>query len=109
VLRRRGENLSPQEVEEAIASHPSVLECAVLGVPSDLSEEDIKAFVVAADGAPLDFVELRDWAADRLAAFKVPRYWQRLEALPRTSTARIAKHRLPTGHPDDEYDTEGSG
>jgi hypothetical protein len=46
VLRRRGENLSPAEVEEALMSHPSVLEAAVVGVPSELSEEEVKAFVV---------------------------------------------------------------
>ena len=46
VLRRRGENLSPLEVEEALAAHPDVAEVAVVGVPSDLTEDDIKAFVV---------------------------------------------------------------
>jgi crotonobetaine/carnitine-CoA ligase len=104
VLRRRGENVSPAEVEEAIQAHPDVLECAVVGVPSELSEEEIKAFVVAAPGRTPDFAALREWAAGRLTAFKVPRYWQELDALPRTPTARIARHRLPTGHSDGEYD-----
>jgi crotonobetaine/carnitine-CoA ligase len=104
VLRRRGENLSPLEVEEAVAAHPSVLECAVVGVPSDLSEDEVKAFVVT-DG-PADFLVLRTWAAERLAAFKVPRYWQQIEALPRTPTQRVAKHQLPTGHPAGEFDAE---
>ena len=104
VLRRRGENLSPAEVEEAVASHPAVVECAVVGVPSDLSEEDIKAFVVLRDDVPL--TELRAWAAERLSPFKVPRFWQRLDALPRTPTQRVAKHQLPKGHPDGEFDTE---
>ena len=48
VIRRRGENLSPAEVEAALERHPDVAEAAVIGVPSDLSEEDVKAFVVAA-------------------------------------------------------------
>ncbi|MDP9219407.1 MAG: AMP-binding protein [Actinomycetota bacterium] len=109
VLRRRGENVAPQEVEEAIASHPSVLECAVVGVPSELSEEEIKAFVVPIPGATLDLAELAGWTGQRLAAFKVPRFWQAVEALPRTSTARVAKHLL-VGIAEDEYDatTEGS-
>ena len=51
VIRRRGENLSPAEVEAALERHPDVAEAAVIGVPSDLSEEDVKAFVVAAPGA----------------------------------------------------------
>ena len=109
MLRRRGENVSPAEVEEAIQAHPDVLESAVVGVPSDLSEEEIKAFVVPAPGRTLDFAQLRDWTAGRLAAYKVPRFWQQLEALPRTPTARVARHRLPAGHDEDEYDAAPSG
>jgi carnitine-CoA ligase len=108
VLRRRGENLSPAEVEEALAEHPSVLECAVVGVPSELSEEEVKAFIVAAPGSTPDFAELRAHAAARLAAFKVPRYWQLIDELPRTPTARVAKHRLPQGHQPGEYDAEAA-
>ncbi|HXW45708.1 MAG TPA: AMP-binding protein [Streptosporangiaceae bacterium] len=106
VIRRRGENLSPLEVEEVLESHPSVQDCAVVGVPSELSEEEVKAFLVAAPGQQLDFNGLRSYAAGRLAAFKVPRYWQQIEELPRTPTARVAKHRLPAGHPPQEYDAE---
>jgi carnitine-CoA ligase len=106
VLRRRGENLSPLEVEEVLATHPAVLECAVVGVPSELSEEEVKAFIVPADGAAVSFDELRAFAAERLAAFKVPRFWQLIGELPRTPTARVAKHRLPAGHQPGEYDGE---
>jgi crotonobetaine/carnitine-CoA ligase len=108
VIRRRGENLSPLEVEEVLDGHPAVLESAVVGVPSELSEEEVKAFVVPADGAELDFESLGKFAAERLAAFKVPRYWQQIGELPRTPTARIAKHRLPDGHPPGEYDAESA-
>jgi crotonobetaine/carnitine-CoA ligase len=106
VLRRRGENLSPAEVEEALTSHPSVLEAAVVGVPSELSEEEVKAFVVPADGAGVDFAALREHAAGLLAAYKVPRYWQAVADLPRTPTARVAKHLLPRDHPPGEWDAE---
>jgi crotonobetaine/carnitine-CoA ligase len=108
VLRRRGENLSPAEVEEVLADHPDVLECAVVGVPSDLSEDEVKAFVVPAPGRRPDFADLRAHAAARLAAFKVPRYWQLIDELPRTPTARVAKHRLPAGHPAGEYDSQSA-
>jgi carnitine-CoA ligase len=104
VIRRRGENLSPLEVEEVLEEHPAVLESAVVGVPSELTEEEVKAFIVAAPGIEPDFAELHAFAAGRLAAFKVPRYWQQVDALPRTPTARVAKHRLPDGHPPGEYD-----
>jgi crotonobetaine/carnitine-CoA ligase len=109
VLRRRGENLSPAEVEEVLEAHPDVLECAVVGVPSELSEEEVKAFVVPAPGRRPDFADLRAYTAARLAAFKVPRYWQVIDGLPRTPTARVAKHRLPAGHPPGEYDADETG
>ncbi len=106
VLRRRGENLSPLEVEEVLDAHPAVLESAVVGVASDLTEEEIKAFVVPVPGAAIDVGELRDYAAERLSAFKVPRFWQVIDELPRTPTARIAKHHLPSGHQPGEFDAE---
>ncbi|MDP9220079.1 MAG: AMP-binding protein [Actinomycetota bacterium] len=106
VLRRRGQNLSPAEVEDAILANPDVLEVAVVGVPSELTEDEVKAFVVLEPGRSADFEALREWTAERLSAFKVPRFWQLLDALPRTPTARVAKHRLPVGHPPDEYDVQ---
>jgi carnitine-CoA ligase len=109
VIRRRGENLSPAEVEEILGAHPDVLECAVVGVPSELSEEEVKAFVVPAPGRRPDFAGLHAHTAARLAAFKVPRYWQFIDELPRTPTARVAKHHLPAGHQPGEYDAEQTG
>ena len=106
VLRRRGQNLSPAEVEDAIASHPDVLEVAVVAVPSDLTEDEVKAFVVSEPGHSLDFRDLRTWTAARLSEFKVPRFWQSIDALPRTPTSRVAKHRLPVGHPPGEEDLQ---
>jgi crotonobetaine/carnitine-CoA ligase len=108
VIRRRGENLSPLEVEEVLATHPSVLESAVVGVPSELSEEEVKAFIVPAGGAAVDFAELRAFAAERLAAFKVPRFWEIIDELPRTPTARVAKHQLPGANTPGEYDADGA-
>ena len=96
VIRRRGENVAPAEIEAALASHPDVVEVAVVGVPSELSEEDIKAFVVMRDGAEADFEALREWAAERLTPFKVPTQYEALDELPHTATGRVAKHRLPT-------------
>jgi crotonobetaine/carnitine-CoA ligase len=108
VIRRRGENLSPLEVEEVLETHPSVLEAAVVGVPSDLSEEEVKAFIVPAGESAVDFAELRGFAAERLAAFKVPRYWEVIDELPRTPTSRVAKHRLPAGNTPAEYDADAA-
>ena len=109
VIRRRGENLSPTEVEDALAEHPDVAEVAVIGVPSDLSEEEVKAFVVPADGTAPDPAALHAWAAERLTRYKVPRYIEFLAELPHTPTGRLAKHRLPKDRTPGEWDKEQHG
>ncbi len=72
MLRRRGENLSPLEVEEVLDSHPDVVESAVVGVASELTEDEIKAFVVLAPEARRRFRRAAAYAGERLSAFKVP-------------------------------------
>jgi carnitine-CoA ligase len=106
VIRRRGENLAPAEVEAALSEHPGVAEAAVVGVPSKLTEEEVKAFVVPRPGASLAPGDLRDFAAERLTRFKVPRYIELTEDLPHTPTGRVAKHQLPAGLTGDEWDAE---
>jgi len=106
VIRRRGENLSPTEVEAVLDSHPDIAEAAVIGVPSDLSEEDIKAFIVPVAGRDVDVRAVRTYAAERLARFKVPRYYEVVDDLPHTATGRLAKHRLDASRNTTEVDTE---
>jgi carnitine-CoA ligase len=105
VIRRRGENVAPAEIEEALVGHPAVFEAAVVGVPSELSEEDIKAFVVLHDPAA-DLAAVRDHAAGLLAPFKVPRYMQATAELPHTPTGRVAKHEISRERTPDEIDFE---
>ena len=104
VIRRRGENLAPAEVEAALERHPTVAEAAVVGVASELSEEDVKAFVVAAPGQTIEPVDLHRFAVERLARFKVPRYVEVVAELPHTPTGRIAKHQLPRERTPQEID-----
>jgi crotonobetaine/carnitine-CoA ligase len=104
LIRRRGENLSPLEVEAALEDHPAVTEAAVIGVPSELSEEEIKAFVSLGDDAEVTMIELRDFIAERLAPFKVPRYFEIVSELPHTPTGRIAKHELSVERTSNEVD-----
>ena len=108
VIRRRGENLAPAEVEEALAAHPDVVEAAVVGVASDLSEEEVKAFVVLRREAQPDLAGLHAWAAGRLARFKVPRYLEVVGELPHTPTGRVAKHQLGRDRNEAEWDAERS-
>ena len=114
-IRRRGENLAPAEVEEALGSHPAVVEVAVVGVPSELTDEDVKAFVVlaAADSsagadraAVPDPAALHAWAAERLTRYKVPRYIEIVPELPHTPTGRVAKHHLPRDRTPAEWDAD---
>jgi crotonobetaine/carnitine-CoA ligase len=93
-LRRRGENVSSLELEAGINGHPQIVESAVHGVPSDLGEDDIKAWVVVAGGAELDPAELFATLKDRLPYFAIPRYVEVTDALPRNAVGRVMKHRL---------------
>jgi crotonobetaine/carnitine-CoA ligase len=106
VIRRRGENLSPTEVEMALERHPTVAEAAVVGVPSELSEEEVKAFVVPAAGTTIDVAALHGFALEQLVRYKVPRYYEIVGDLPHTPTGRIAKHRLPSERTPGEVDME---
>jgi crotonobetaine/carnitine-CoA ligase len=94
VIRRRGENVSSVEVETVLTTHPAVEEAAVIGVPSELTDEDVLALVQPVAGQKPDPAELAAWCAERLADFKVPRYIQVVDALPKTSTGKIQKKEL---------------
>lgn len=106
VIRRRGENLSPTEVEAAALRHPDVAEVAVIGVPSDLSEEDVKAFVVPVDGRQVDVAALDAHLRAHLTRYKVPRFYEVVADLPHTPTGRLAKHELPVERTPGEVDMD---
>ena len=93
-VRRRGENISSWEVEQAIARHPAVLEAAVVGVPSELSEEEVLACVVLKPDRTLGEVELIEHCAGRMAHFAVPRYIRWMDELPRNASERVQKFQL---------------
>jgi crotonobetaine/carnitine-CoA ligase len=93
-IRRRGENVSAQEVEKVILGHPAVLECAAYGVPSDLSEEDIMVAVALKPGAALKPADLVQYCWDRMARFMVPRYVEIFDFLPKTPSLRVEKYKL---------------
>ncbi|MCY4036408.1 MAG: AMP-binding protein [bacterium] len=95
VLKVAGENVSVVEVESVLASHPAVLEAAVVGVPDPVRDEVPVAFVVPADAArPPSYGELASWCQKRLAKAKLPRSFTLVEELPRTSVGKIRKFLL---------------
>ena len=112
IIRRRGENISSQEVENVIKANPNVLDCAVVAVPSELGEDEVKAYVTPRPGAEVDPEQVVYWCAEHLAYFKVPRYWEVRDELPRTPSLRVRKDVLRQEREDlieGCYDTEAAG
>lgn len=102
-IKRRGELVSISEVESIILALPGIEEVAVYGVPSAMSEEDIKAVIVLKPGADLTPQSVVDHCAERLAYFKVPLYVQIVTEMPRSATKqeveRFKLKQLPLGEP----------
>ena len=96
VIRRRGELISPTQIEAVLNAHESIEESAVIGVPSELGtgEEEVKAFVKLVDGAALGEDEVRAWCAAKLAEFKVPRFVEFRKAFEKSAIGRIKKEEL---------------
>ena len=109
-IRRRGENISSFEVEVEVQAHPSVREVAAIGVPNELSEEDVMVVVAPIDGRVIDPSELLDFLRPRMAHFMVPRYVRVLTELPKTPSSKVMKHELrQQGVTADTWDREKAG
>ncbi len=93
-VRRRGENISSFEVERAVGAHPAVAEVAVVGVPSELGEEEVLAVVVPRVGETLEPAALLRSCADTMPYFMVPRDLRIVAELPRTPTSKVEKYKL---------------
>ena len=109
-IRRRGENISSFEVESVISSHEAVLESCVVGVPSDLGEEEVKAVLVFKEGQKVSEEELIRWCEPRMAYFAIPRYIAIRSELPKTPSERVEKFKLKKeGITKDCWDREEAG
>ena len=92
---RGGENIGCQEVEAVLYDHDAVSECAVFGLPDERLGETLAAVVMQKPGAALDENELKAFAAEHLARFKVPEtIWIQDEQLPRIASGKIFKRGL---------------
>ena len=92
-----GENIYPAEVEHALYDHPSVHEVAVVGVPDETWGEVPKAFIVLTPDATLDGEDLRRFASERIARYKLPKRFESIEELPRTASGKVLRRNLRTG------------
>ncbi len=88
-----GFNVYPNEVEEVIASHPGVLECAVIGVPDEKSGEAVKAFVVKKD-PDVTAADIIKFCHEQLTNYKVPKHIEFRTTLPKTNVGKILRRQL---------------
>jgi acyl-CoA synthetase (AMP-forming)/AMP-acid ligase II len=94
MIKRGDENVSAEEVERVLNAHPAIAESAVIGVPDPIRQEEVKACVVLKPPATAETVspeEIWSFCQERLAAFKIPRYLEYCDALPKTPSSKIQK------------------
>ena len=110
VIRRRGENIAPYDVETVLNQHPGVFESVVVGVPSPLGEEDVKAFVVPRPGQSVDPKELFAFTANRLPFFMVPQFIEFLDEVPKTANQKAQRFLLRSRPPGERcFDRDALG
>lgn len=93
-LRSRGENISSYELEMTFRQHPAIAEAAIHAVPSELSEDEVKATLQLREGHSASEQEICLWAIERVPYFAVPRYIEFRSELPRNAVGRVLKFEL---------------
>jgi len=91
IINRGGEKISPREVDEVLLDHPAVAQAVTFAIPHDKLGEEVGAAIVLADGAESDERAIRDFAAARLADFKVPRRIVFLDEIPKGPTGKLTR------------------
>jgi acyl-CoA synthetase (AMP-forming)/AMP-acid ligase II len=91
IINRGGEKISPREVDEVLMDHPTIQQVVTFAVPHDKLGEEVAVAVVLREGAALTEKELREFAARRLADFKVPRQVLFLPEIPRGATGKLQR------------------
>lgn len=109
-IRRRGENISAYEVEQAVNLFPAVLESAAFAVPSDVGEDEVMIALILKDSAAFDEIEFMKFCEGQMPYFAIPRYVEVREAFPKTPTFRVEKYKLRAeGVSDATWDREAAG
>ena len=107
-IRRRGENISSWEVEVVLNRHPAVLESAVIAVPSELGEDEVKAVVVLKGDAKATAAELWTFCEANMPRFWVPRLIEFRPHMPKTPNQKIQKYLLRKGEDIGEVHDRGA-
>ena len=98
LIKPGGFQVWPREVEEAIASHPKVLEVGVGGIPDPNRGESVKAWIVVKPGETLTAEELKAYCKEHLAPYKVPSHFEFRSELPKTTVGKILRRELVRQH-----------
>ncbi len=94
-IRVKGENLSSFQVEDMLMQHPDINLCAAVGIPSEEGDEDdIAAFIVAAENKPLTETDIEAYATEKLPKYMRPSFIRIVEAIPQTPTNKVEKYKL---------------
>jgi acyl-CoA synthetase (AMP-forming)/AMP-acid ligase II len=91
IINRGGEKISPREVDEVLMDHPAVLQALTFAIPHDKLGEDVAAAIVFRDGQTATERELREFAGEHLASFKVPRKIIFLDEIPKGATGKLQR------------------
>jgi long-chain acyl-CoA synthetase len=94
LIKPSGHQVWPREVEEVIATHPAVAEVGVAGIPDAYQGEAVKAWVVLVPGQKLNAQDLQSYCRERLTAFKVPKYIEFRDTLPKTMVGKVLRRVL---------------
>jgi long-chain acyl-CoA synthetase len=94
MIKRGGLNIYPREVEDVLSAHPAVAEAAVVGIPDEVMGEEVKAFIVLQPEETVDPEDLVEYARERLAAYKYPRYIEIRTELPKDAAGKVLKRQL---------------
>ena len=91
IINRGGEKISPREVDDVLMTHPAVAQAVVFAMPHNKLGEDVAAAIVLREGKEASDKDIREFAAERLAAFKVPRKIVLLEEIPKGATGKLQR------------------
>ncbi len=91
MILRGGENIYPREIEEFLYSHPFIEDVQVIGVPNEKYGEEVMAWVKVKSGHNLTSEQLEEFCQQRIAHYKVPRFWKFIDSFPMTVTGKIRK------------------
>ena len=94
IINRGGEKISPREVDEVLMDHPAVAQAVAFAIPHDKLGEEVAAAIVLRDGAAASETDIREFAATRLAPFKLPRKVLILDDIPKGATGKVQRARL---------------